>query len=432
MILCVNALSTKDNFSRRKWLSQVVAGAGPCWLVGSSSSGAAPQENNELPSFLRDYTKLAPLGAKVTSSSSSDHKTLGLSLDELATRLTKDLTIGSTGQGGYFLTGDLSRDIFRDDTVFNDPTNRVSSLSQYQQALRILFDPQHSTVELVNPLVVDESARTITGRIRSRGYLQLPWKPYVTAYESKIVYAVDDSGLIARQDQTWSKAASKALQESFTPSWGIDPPPRSTRSASSSSEPEAVTRLFHILNGRRPYEYSPEEKEEIDQLVEEIVASSSSHSRRGKEQGLFSTEFDRSRLPGTWMLAYIQPGPNGAGIDRRIPFPEFDFNDNFQFFGDDSTVVNVGQVLGPSVNVQVFGKLQEDDPESSSIPKRFRANIEGGKICAFGSHCIGLPIQGEGLFDSLYLGDRLRIGQNLNGGGARVVQIRLDEGTSVV
>ena len=36
-------------------------------------------------------------------------------------------------------------------------------------------------------------------------------------------------------------------------------------------------------------------------------------------------------------------------------------------------------------------------------------------------------IQGEGLFDSLYLGERLRIGQNINGGGAQVVQIRLDE-----
>ncbi len=423
-----DALSTQGPSSRRKWLLQTIANAG--WVAVSYPSAAAgatetattttaPISQDELPSFLRDYTKLAPLGAKVISSD----KTLGLSLDELATRLSKDLTIGSSGnQGGYFLTGDLSRDIFRDDAIFNDPTNRVSSLSQYQQALRILFDPARSTVEFVNPLVPNYELRTITGRIRSRGYLQLPWNPYVTAYESTIVYTIDEDGLIARQDQTWSKAASQALRESFTPSV-VEPPLRSTRSIPD-SEPRAVTRLFDILNGRRPYEYSQEEQNDINQLIEEIITRSSS--------GL-ATEFDRSLLPGTWILTYLQPGPDGAGIDRRIPFPDFDFNDNYQVFGNNGTVVNVGQVLGPLATVQVFGTLQEDDSSSTHIPKGFRANIQGGKLCIVGSAnaCIHLPIQGEGLFDSLYLGDRLRIGQNINGGGARVVQIRLDDGVSI-
>ena len=39
--------------------------------------------------------------------------------------------------------------------------------------------------------------------------------------------------------------------------------------------------------------------------------------------------------------------------------------------------------------------------------------------------CAPLPIQGVGLFDGLYLDKRLRIGQNLNGGGARIVQVRV-------
>jgi hypothetical protein len=89
--------------------------------------------------------------------------------------------------------------------------------------------------------------------------------------------------------------------------------------------------------------------------------------------------------------------------------------------------VNIGQVLGPWVDVKVSGSLQEDDPTSTKVPKRFQANIKGGKLCFFQDACVGLPIQGEGLFDSLYLGERLRIGQNINGGGARVIQIRLDE-----
>ena len=136
------------------------------------------------------------------------------------------------------------------------------------------------------------------------------------------------------------------------------------------------------------------------------------------------------------MLAYLQPGPNGAGIDRRIPFPELEINDSFQVFGKDGTTVrNVGQVLGRWANVQVYGTLQEDNPSSLEVPKRFRASIQGGKLCVGRQpqdYCIDLPIQGEGLFDSLYLGDRLRIGQNINGGGARVVQIRLDDGVSIL
>jgi hypothetical protein len=336
---------------------------------------------------------------------------------------------GATGQGAYFLTGDLSNDLFRDDCVFQDPTNRVNSLSQYQAALRILFDPQSSTVELIEPLrVVDgvkpgkeqseRTKNTIAGRIRSRGYLQLPWKPYVTAYESNIVYTVDDNGLIAQQEQTWSKDASTALLESFTPSW-VDPPPLSHR-PTPPSEPPSVTRLFEKINGRRPYEYSSEERQEINTLISNIVAN--------EESG--TGKFNRSLFPGTWILAYLQPGPNGAGIDRRIPFPELDFNDSFQIFGEDNSVVNVGQILGSLANVQVFGTLQEGNLGSTSVPKRFQANIQGGKLCVK-DFCAGLPIQGTGLFNSLYLGQRIRIGQNLNGGGARVVQIRLDDGSSI-
>jgi hypothetical protein len=133
----------------------------------------------------------------------------------------------------------------------------------------------------------------------------------------------------------------------------------------------------------------------------------------------------RELLPGKWILVYLQPGPNGGGIDRRIPFPEFDFNDSYQVFGLDS-VVNIGEVFGPNLRVEVGGDLTEADTTSLQVPKRFIANIFGGKLCAFENACVSLPISGEGLFDGVYLGERLRIGQNINGGGARVVQLRLE------
>jgi hypothetical protein len=248
----------------------------------------------------------------------------------------------------------------------------------------------------------------------------------VTSYETQIVYAVDKNGLIYNQDQEWSKSVSRALQETFTPSL-VEDPPLSTRNPLA-TEPLEVTQLFDYINGRRPNEYMQEERFEIASLIDSIVEKSSASSSGGFNNLSTPSSFDRDLLPGTWILSYLQPGPNGEGIDRRIPFPEFAFNDNFQVFNDTS-VVNIGQVLGPWVEVQVSGTLQEDDPTTTSVPKRFRANIQGGKLCVFQDNCIiDLPmIQGEGLFDSLYLGQRLRIGLNINGGGARIVQIRLDE-----
>ena len=358
---------------------------------------------DELPAFLRPYTNLAPLG-----SPKSSQKTAGLTLQELKDRLEHDLVFGTQNKGGYFVTGDLSTDIFRDDCVFLDPTNEVASLSQYQKGVRLLFDPKTSVVQLLEPLVVDQEARTLSGRIRSRGFLQLPWRPYISAYESKLVYTIDNDGLVAQQAQVWSKPADQALKETFTPTI-FTPPPASTL-PKPSDEPAVVTQLFDKINGRRPSEYSQEERFEIAALIDEILAQ--------------KWDWNADELPGKWMLTYLQPGPEGGGIDRRIPFPDFDFNDSFQVFTAD-TVLNIGQVFGPLVQVEVSGSLQEKDAAQKSAPKRFMVDIDSGKLC-FSKNCLPLPISGQGLFDGLYLGKRLRIGQNLNGGGARVVQVRMD------
>ena len=373
---------------------------------------------DELPSFVRPYTNLVPIpppsaamsrkGSSRTSQAAQ--KTTGLGLQELSSRLTNDLSNGANGRGGYFLTGDLSTDIFRDDCIFLDPTNEVASLAKYQQALGVLFDPESSVVEIISPLVVDEDKRTISGTIRSRGFLRFPWRPYVSAYESRIVYHIDENGLVEKQVQEWSKSAGEALQETFQPSW-FSPPPKSTLVQIPDGEPKVVSELFAKVNGRRPAEYSDQEKVEIGALVDCIAND--------------RVPWDGTLLPGRWMTVFLQPGPSGIGIDRRIPFPEFDFNDSFQVFGTDGSINNIGEVFGPLVQVQVGGSLTEADPSSNASPKRFMAAIEGGKLCWRDDPCLSLPIKGDGLFDIVYVGPRVRVGQNINGGGARVVQVRL-------
>jgi hypothetical protein len=403
----VHPWSTSDSgrLSRRHWCANLI-----CSTVGASILPGSARSAEELPLSLRDFTKLAPLGKFERSS----EKTYNLSLDELARRLQNDLLSGASGQGGYILTGDLSPELFRDDCVFVDPTNRVSSLSQYQKAIRILFDADRSKISLLDSFAVDEESRTIQGRYRSRGFIKLPWQPYVTSYESNIVYKIDDNGLVREQAQTWSKSSSKALQESFTPSL-FTPTPTSTLSASS-AEPSEATQLFDYVNGRLLDEYSQEERMEIDSLVDSIVRNS------------YPSDY-RQQLPGKWRLVYLQPGPDGAGIDRRIPFPDFSFNNNYQIFTPDHRVTNVGELFGSWLEVRVFGEVEALKRGPRNKPQQFQAHIQGGKLCAGGSNsesCIGLPISGEGLFESVYLGERLRIGQNLNGGGARVVQVRLE------
>jgi hypothetical protein len=402
--------------SRRKWLEQTVFVLVTTTTLPSPPGYAADSlPPNELPLVLRDFTKLAPLGKRQGEGPSD--KTLHLSLNNLAARLATDLTEGRTGQGGYFISGDLDDSVFRDDCVFVDPTNRVDSLTQYRNALRILFDPTQSQVQLVQGPQVNEKDRTIEVTIRSRGVLQLPWRPYITAYESHILYSIDEGGLISQQAQTWSKSASAALQESFSPSL-FRPAPQSTLPPGQ-NEPAKVSELFNYVNGRRPYEYTQRERFEISRLIDQIIAD----EQQAQDK---ATSFRPELLPGNWMLVYLQPGPTGIGIDRRVPFsPEFDFNDNFQIFSRHS-VVNVGQVLGPLIQVRVQGDLREETPGDYKVPKRLIAQINGGEICWKEQDCLDLPIKGEGLFDSVFLGERLRIGQNINGGRARVVQVKLE------
>ena len=175
-------LSTYSSSTRRSWIVKSLVSTSITLGVPSSPSISIASDDtivDTLPRDLRQYTALAPLG---TPTSTGD-KLTGLSLNEIASRLSHDLVDGANGRGGYFISGDISTQIFRDDCTFIDPTNSVSSLSRYQNALKILFDSEQSYVQLVEPLEIDESRREISARIRSGGVLQLPWRPRISSYE---------------------------------------------------------------------------------------------------------------------------------------------------------------------------------------------------------------------------------------------------------
>ena len=74
------------------------------------------------------------------------------------------------------------------------------------------------------------------------------------------------------------------------------------------TEPVQARRLLELCRSRRPSDWTADERPEVDRLVQELVDLRAPWPSEG--------------LRGKWRLAYLQPGPTGAGIDRRVPFPE--------------------------------------------------------------------------------------------------------------
>eukprot|EP00850_Spirogloea_muscicola_P014461 SM000104S09331 [mRNA] locus=s104:179938:181618:+ [translate_table: standard] len=74
---------------------------------------------------------------------SSSAKTTKFSIDQIKTIIERDIS-----EGQYFVTGNHTREIYRDVCRFKDPTNETVGLDKYLQAVGILFDPRVSKQEL--------------------------------------------------------------------------------------------------------------------------------------------------------------------------------------------------------------------------------------------------------------------------------------------
>ena len=87
--------------NRRSWLVKGLVAASSAFLLDlASDPPSAVADVYALPTKMKQFTVLAPLGTPTTGS-----KLTGLSLSEIASRLSRDLVEGSTGQGGYFISG---------------------------------------------------------------------------------------------------------------------------------------------------------------------------------------------------------------------------------------------------------------------------------------------------------------------------------------
>jgi len=92
--------------SRRAFLHKLAVAS---LLVLPPAEGKAAEAQAAGGGEWRKYTALAPLGA--ADATVGGVKRTGMTLEELARLLARDVEKGATGKGGYFISGDLSPEV---------------------------------------------------------------------------------------------------------------------------------------------------------------------------------------------------------------------------------------------------------------------------------------------------------------------------------
>jgi hypothetical protein len=156
--------------------------------------------------------------AQLRAAASGPPKQRGLSVAELQAIVHEDLV-----ERQYYVTGRLTSSIYADRCLFDgpDPDMPVRDVQRYSDALRGLFDPSTSRIELIELRPAGE--RSFAANWRLEGALQLPWHPAIKPFTGSTLYELDSDGLICSHTETWDISAVDAFVSVLVPSWG--PPP---------------------------------------------------------------------------------------------------------------------------------------------------------------------------------------------------------------
>lgn len=170
-----------------------------------------------------DSTMRHLLGKKVTSLGpaialrgieNGGEKLLGLALPALSEIIRNDWR--EENKKGYYVTGRLSANVYRDDCLFDgpDPDMPVRGLRKYMNAASQLFEYKSSTSELLSLRIQEGS---VVAKWRFNGTMRLPWKPKLPEVTGTTTYHVDSSGLIYKHIETWDISAFQAFIQTFLP-----------------------------------------------------------------------------------------------------------------------------------------------------------------------------------------------------------------------
>jgi len=181
-----------------------------------------------------------PLGRHILRhpNSSLSLKSTHLPLSDIASRIHRDWTGGTTGTNkGYYITGKLDSTIYRDDCLFTgpDPDMPVRGLRKYLSAAAQLFDSKKSHADLLSIAYREDGGDGRHGTVevtwKLGGVLMLPWHPEVLPWTGKTTYHLDEEGLIYWHEEEWDISVFRAFVCTLFPgvrgwfeklgSWGI-------------------------------------------------------------------------------------------------------------------------------------------------------------------------------------------------------------------
>lgn len=119
---------------------------------------------------------------------------------------------------GYYITGRLSTELYRDDCFFDgpDPDMPVQGLRKYLNAASQLFETKSSMSELLE-LNHDPDTDLIHATWRMNGVLRLPWRPKLPEWTGTTTYHRDADGLIYKHTETWDMSVSQAFLKTLWP-----------------------------------------------------------------------------------------------------------------------------------------------------------------------------------------------------------------------
>lgn len=147
--------------------------------------------------------------------------------DWRATRLradSDDLEKTTIEEKGYYITGRMSTQIYRDDCEFHspDPDLPLKGLRKYIGVASHLFDSKVSYSKLLSLERVRngvESASSENAVLKAKWKISLtinlPWKPKLTEFSGSTLYFLDDEHLIFRHQESWDILVWDAFLETL-------------------------------------------------------------------------------------------------------------------------------------------------------------------------------------------------------------------------
>jgi hypothetical protein len=167
-----------------------------------------------------------------TNKKTNTIKYIGLNLFQLHGLVLEDWKPGTDGKG-YYITGKLTTQIYRDDCLFlgPDPDMPIHGLRKYVGVASHLFDYETSRAILRSLDIVEgdfETGRALVAKWTMSGILRLPWKPSLPTFSGQTTYHINEYGLIACHEEKWDCSVIRAFCHTLLPGlanriWSLDP-----------------------------------------------------------------------------------------------------------------------------------------------------------------------------------------------------------------